>query len=253
MKALFTALLFFIPFFIYAQEEESTERKTVMAITYSADYSYRSQTGDGSELSESIMALNSQFHKPKYGYTAGVSLFFPMGKRMRLETGLLFANRGEQFVADMENLTFGDMIDPRYGFVYETLEAFPVSSKNKHSYMYVDWPIKLSYPLVEKKLRVSVTAGPSFNTFIAYNSKSKSVYDDGSVKKASSSYNFASVYRVYMAFIGSVTLDYPLNEKLGLRIEPIYRRGITPMNSDRIQSYHYSAGLNFGLTAKLGA
>jgi len=251
MKIIIVALLVYAPFVLVAQEGESTNKGVIVGVSYSPDYCYRDLKGDGTDVINSNIARSNSVESAKYGFTTGLSARFSLTKNLQLETGLYFADKGERLVIDLSTLTFGDMIDPRYGFVYETSEV-PGTVIANNKYMYAELPLKLNYIILDKKMRLAISGGTSLNTMVGYNQKSTHKYEDGSKSVSSNSFSTANFTRFHIGVIGGLSLEIPLSEKLALRLEPTYRRSITAINNDRIREYLYSAGMNLGVTYKLG-
>ena len=252
MKKAVLLLFITVPFLTQGQESEASKTsEIIIGVGFSPDYSYRDLKHDGTETMKTIVALNNSVESAKFGYTAGIFIQFPLVDKLKLETGLYFADKGEQLIVDGSTLTFGDMIDPRYGFVYETAEPIETVTIN-HNYFYLDIPLELGYVIVDKKLKLSVTAGLALNTLVGYRQKSKTKYTDGSTKVSSNNFTSANLNRFSLGFVGAISLDYPLGGRLGLKLEPTYRRSITAINNDPIKQYLYSVGLSVGLTYKLG-
>ena len=63
--------------------------------------------------------------------------------------------------------------------------------------------------------------------------------------------NSAKFSDISIAVIIGAGIDYAINNKLNLRIEPMFRRAIIPLVDAPIKEYHYSLGANFGLYYKL--
>ena len=196
MKGILLTLFAFAPFALLAQEKNSNTESITLGVSFSPDYSYRDLQHDGTEMMKNAVALNNEWESPKLGYTSGISIKFPLISKLSFETGIYFADKGEKLVIDASQVTFGDLIDPRYGFVYETSEVFATSTSNR-KYMYLDIPMKLEYLLIDKKISISITGGPSLNTLVKYNQKTKTRYQDGSTKVSSNSTTTARTLSFY--------------------------------------------------------
>jgi hypothetical protein len=97
---------------------------------------------------------------PRFGYSAGMNVMYQMTGNFYLETGLLFSKKGWDFTWD--NVTFGDMIDPRYGFTYATQTALPSIGYEIQS---MEIPVKFNWIPGKGKIRFIGGAGciTSFN------------------------------------------------------------------------------------------
>jgi hypothetical protein len=97
---------------------------------------------------------------PRFGYSAGLNIIFQVTKKFSLESGILFSKKGWNFTWD--NLTFGDMIDPRYGFTYQTQQ---VGVTKGYEFQSIDIPLKINWTPGKKKFRflAGVGCAASFN------------------------------------------------------------------------------------------
>jgi len=167
-------------------------------------------------------------------------------KNIGIELGIQFSNKGYQ--ANVENLTFGDLIDPRRGFVYTTL--LPTKVRFIYNYYYFDIPLKINYIFGKKKIRFITSAGLATNIFIKETLSSIIDYSDGTSEKYSQQSSDENNTVNLSPFV-SAGIDYKLNERNNLRIEPTFRYGVLKINNYPISDYLWNAGLNisyyFGL------
>ena len=106
--------------------------------------------------------LTPELFVPRFGYSAGLNIIYQITEKFSLESGILFTKKGWNFTFD--NLTFGDMIDPRYGFIYLTQTQYSGLTKG-YEFQSIDIPLKINWTPGKKKFRflVGVGSAASFN------------------------------------------------------------------------------------------
>jgi hypothetical protein len=242
MRRLFIFFIFF-PLTAICQNTENTEIKTTknlsVGFTFSPDYSYRILEPSGS--SEFISKFRDTIEIPKFGYTTGLNFAWNINKRITLETGLLFSNKGEKTKKHSPTwITSSPEPDP----------ALPSTISLVHNYIYLDIPIKANYYLLRQRVRLYLTGGVSTNLFITEVTKEVNEFNDGSTSTYRSWGN-NGFSRINLAFIVGAGFEYELTNKSYLKIEPIYRRSITSVIDAPIKGFLYSSGLNIGLFCNL--
>jgi hypothetical protein len=246
------SLLFFILFsaFTYAQDSTQTKAKKpkriFIGVSFSSDYCFRTlKNNDGSQLSSTIVDLYNKIEVAKFGFTGGVNVCYIITKHISVGLGVQYSNKGFQ---DKESaLTFGDKIDRRRGFAYNTNPSnanLPTSGKIIYTYNYLDIPLKVNFVVGKKKVRFISSIGlttnlliNSKNTFVGQDSTGKSIKDSGS--STTSTYN-----RINLSPTVSCGIDYKINNKMFFRVEPTFRYGIVKMTETPVTQYLWNAGLN---------
>ncbi|MBK0401464.1 outer membrane beta-barrel protein [Adhaeribacter sp. BT258] len=236
MKKLIFAFFTILSFETYSQTPEIKPLgKFAIGITFSPDYCYRTLNADAS--SKPIADMRDEEEIAKLGFTTGATLFYTLGSRVALESGLLFSDKGEK------------TRERKYNFTEPIVNA-PVAGTHNYHYFYIDVPTKVNYYLTIGKMKAFVSAGTSTNIFLKEKRSSTYTYADGRTEDRTvvSKPGFSRVNLVALAGFG---VDYTLTENLQIRVEPIYRRSITSIINAPIKGYLYSAGINFGVYMKL--
>ncbi|MFH1320201.1 MAG: outer membrane beta-barrel protein [Bacteroidota bacterium] len=254
MEKIILVIFTLLPLTIIGQISDTTKTKGIaVGLTFSPDYCYRTLIPDNSNLSKGTVDLRDSIEIPKIGFSAGVSVFYEFSKRINIEIGLQFSDKGKKIEIDYSELTFGDLIDTRYGFVYSISgQDLPASVTVINKYQHLDFPVKVNYSIISKKMKFFLTTGISTNVFLAYKTTAIKKYSDGKTERNTSSSDYYDFSKVNFAFIGGLGMEYTLANKLGFRLEPIYRRSINSIIDAPIKSYLYSFGINIGIFYKLG-
>ncbi len=232
MKFLSITFAFFILLSTNAQDIQlENNKKLALGLVFSPNYSFRTlSTTD--EAFQDFTSYRDETETSKIGYTSGLSFLISASKRITIETGILYSNKGEKTT----NL----------GLIFQGPEPLaPISVKRVYNYYYAEIPAKINYKLTTGKASLFVSVGGSTNIFLQQTTKSIITYTDGSTQKNTSEGNDLS--RIQFSGLASLGIDYAFNDGLKMRIEPIYRRALIPIIDAPIKQYTYSIGCNFGV------
>ncbi|CAN5124463.1 hypothetical protein BH09BAC5_BH09BAC5_18900 [soil metagenome] len=233
MKLLLTFLTLF-PLTTFCQSNDTTKTKRLsIGLTFSPDYCYRTLKPNAS--SKWIADIRDTLEIPKFGFSTGLSLLFQLNKRVALETGLQFSDKGEK--QKPVTLIWGQP-DP----------GLPTKNTFIYHYNYLDIPIKVDYYILTTRLKFFVSGGLSTNIFLFQKTTSILEYSDGHTKTNNSTGGGLS--RINFAVVAGLGINYDLTSRLTFKIEPIYRRSITSIVNAPIKGYLYSAGINTGIYFK---
>jgi len=231
MKKLLIFLLTFLPLISFCQNYDAPNaNKIAIGLTYSPDYCYRTIKTDTSL--QCLANLRNNDEIPKYGYTTGLNLALNFNKRFALELGLLFSDKGEK--TKKYNL-IGNQPDP----------DLPTKITFISHLLYLDIPIKVNYFILTRRTKLFVLAGVSPSVFLTQKTTSIAEYSDGSTKTNTSS-GASGFSKINLTFIAGFGVSYDLTKTITLKIEPTYRRSITPISNALVKEYLYSMGLNTG-------
>lgn len=239
---------------LFGQEEQKETppaefAKVQIGANFSPDYCFRTlKNNDGSSSSEQVLNWRNENETGKLGYTTGLNAIFNFKKNIGIEAGIQFSNKGYQ--TKIQDLTLGSAIDPRRGFAYNASGAAPIRAKFIYNDYYIDIPLKANFVFGKKKIRFITSVGLTTNIFIKEISTSVIEYNDGTSDKKSQSTTY-DYNRVNISPIVSLGIDWKLNSKNNLRIEPTFRYGVLKITNEPLTDYLWNAGLNisyyFGL------
>jgi len=223
----------------------SEYNRLLIGINFSPDYCYRNLINDnGSEMSSYIIDGRNNREEYKIGYTTGLNVAYNISKNLGFELGVQYSNKGYSFTIDWSNLTFGDMIDPRYGFVYPTQNTpIPSNVKTLYNYIYLDIPLRALYRFGKKKIQFITGIGITTNILLKATQINVYEYDDGDTERKTKDapYDFNSVNFSPMVSIG---IDYQISHKFNLRAEPTIRYGLMSITNSSIKEYLWNGGFN---------
>ena len=242
MKNLTLLLLTMTAFSAYGQDK-TKENPTVdfkrvqIGINVSPDICFRTlKNNDGSSTSDLVVKLNNENETIKVGYTTGLNVCFNIKKFVGIETCIQYSNKGYQ--TKFKDLIFGQP-DP----------SAPNKAKFIYNFHCIDIPVKANFTIGKKKVRFFTSVGVTTNIFIKETQTSVLVYSDHTTRKTNpTSYDYK---RVNISPTISVGIDYKINSRMNLRVEPTFRYGVLKIIDAPVTGYLYSGGLNisyyFGL------
>lgn len=231
MKNIVSLLLILLTLNLKSQlPDSSIHHKFDIGFTFSPDISYRKIKTDpvNGWMKENYDTLEVT----KYGFTTGLNFIFPLNKKIEINSGILFCNKGEKT---------------------KKTEIPQVNNYVNHFY-YLDIPIQLIYYPHYKKYYYSkpkknyifLSAGFSANIFL--NSKSITTSVDSYNENVIS--NETNITRLNFSFLAGFGIITPITKKWYFKFEPIYRRDLTSISSYPIKKYFFSFGFNIGLFSK---
>jgi hypothetical protein len=242
MKVLTVLLPTLIAFSSYGQattkDTRTAEFKRVqIGINISPDICFRTlKNNDGSSSSDLVLKQNNENETIKFGYTAGINVCFNIKKFVGIETGIQYSNKGYQ-------TKFEDVI-------YSQPEpSAPNKAKLIYDFHCLDIPVKANFTIGKKKVRFFTSVGVTTNIFVKETSTSVLVYSDRTDRKTNSINN--DYNRVNFSATISAGIDYKINRRMNLRVEPTFRYGVFKIIDAPVTGYLYNGGLNisyyFGL------
>ena len=205
-------------------------KRVQIGINFSPDICFRTlKNNDGSSTSDLVLRLNNENETVKFGYTAGLNVCFNIKKFVGIETGIQYSNKGYQ--TKMKDLVFGQP-DPHT----------PKKAKFIYNFHCIDIPVKVNFTIGEKKVRFFTSVGLTTNILIKETQTSVLVYSDHTdrnTKPTSFDYN-----RINISPTISLGIDYKINSRMNLRIEPTFRYGVLKIIDAPLTGYLYNGGIN---------
>jgi hypothetical protein len=221
----------------FGQDVEQSERSTggfnplLIGINFSPDYSFRSlKSFDGSSDVGFVIQSRDGIEIAKLGYTTGINLCYNLSPKLGVETGLQYSNKGYQ--TKKNNLSY---IDPETG---QYLQA-----KWIYKDAYLDVPLKLNITFGKRNLRFISSIGFVTNIFLSQHLITFVDKPDGKTERIVSEYELR---RINISPMVSLGIDYKINYKMNIRVEPTFRYGVIKILDSPIKEYLWNAGLNIG-------
>lgn len=207
---------------------------TQIGINASFDVAYRTlKNNNGSSISNQLIHARNENEIPKIGYSGGINVLFNLKRNMSLESGIQYSNKGYQ-TKMVETVSFQPN-DP----------LAPEKAKVIYHFHYVDVPLKFNYFFGNRKIRYLASVGVTTNVFLKETQTSIRVYADHKEKVPISSDFEYERFNVSPSI--GIGIDYQMNDKINVRIEPTFRYGVSKIIDAPITAYLFSGGINFGL------
>ena len=226
-----------------AGHPETSPHRLLFGITVSPDLCYRTLiNNDGSSYSSAVMEVRQKNEEPKFGFTTGLNACFNFSEKLGIEGGLLYSNKGYAF--KNAGLTFGNMIDPRYGFIYpDSGLTEPVQVTFLYNYIYLDVPVRVIYSFGEKRTHVVMSVGITTGFLLNTTQTSVIEYQNGDTNRQTRSQD-TDFNTVNLSATCSAGLDYRVSTVLNIRAEPTFRYGLLRITDTPVSEYLWNAGLN---------
>jgi len=233
MKNLAIFILTVFVFSAYGQGNSTSGFKKIqVGINISPDLCFRIlKNNDGSSSSENIVHFRDSIETIKMGYTTGLNVCFNLNKTIGLETGIQYSDKGYQtIVTEFVSIQPDPNIPEKVRFIYH--------------FHYIDIPLKANFTLGNKKVRFLTSIGIVSNIFIKETQTEILYFTDRKEKeKDPTGYEYN---KINLSAAISAGIDYKINSRMNLRIEPIFRYGILKINDTPVTGYLWNAGLNIG-------
>jgi hypothetical protein len=208
--------------------------KLSIGFVFSPDYSYRTLKKKGGDASTDFLINSRNDHETgKFGYTTGASLCVRLAKRLLLETGILYSNKGYQTYKY-------DLV------VIQPDPAAPKKARYTYTYRYIDIPFKLNFRMGEGKIQFITGAGFAVNFLLKADQKVALEYANGNTETNKKS-TTSSHKKLNLSPLVSVGLGYWMHDHLRLTVEPTFRYGIMTIVDQPITEFLWNAGLNIGI------
>lgn len=138
---------------------------------------------DGSDLLDMFITSRDERETPLLVHGGGLHSEYRLSTCFSVGTGLVYTQFGYSYTVDLSDLTFGDMIDPRRGFIYGTDAKVPTELRLVDRFNYVEVPIYLAMELGKGRWRSSTTLGIAPAFLIAARAMTESTFEDGHVDR----------------------------------------------------------------------
>lgn len=235
MKIILLLLITFSSLVVQAQESRPAKesKRIFVGISFSPDYNFRTlKNSDGSATSDNVINRRNNLEIGKFGYSTGLNLYINFSKRLALETGIQYSNKG--YKTKKQDVVFG-----------QPVPNTPAKARFIYTYQYIGIPLKANFNFGKNKVRF--ITGIGFATNILINQKQTSIleYADGRKDKTkqSSTSNFKNLDISPLISIG---IDYKINDQVHVKAEPTFRYGLLKTIDAPVSEHLWNAGLNIG-------
>ncbi|MCW8898382.1 MAG: PorT family protein [Flavobacteriales bacterium] len=224
----------------YGQEQDSIptkKSKFSIGIAVSPEMGYRSfsPTSKG-EKNDFLMNVSKpmldSLESPKFCYSFGIYSTYQLSKRFSLELGIYYANKG--YKAD--DIIFTTVFYP------EETEKGSIF----YNYRYIDVPLNVNFYIINRKVKLFLSAGLTANILINQKNIVKiDNFDTSFYNDRKPTRNDIAPFN--MAFNGSLGLEYELSQHFNLRLQPHYQQFLTAIQESEFATLKlYNYGIRLG-------
>lgn len=237
MKEWLFLQLLLVSFAAFGQENKSENTTGKMkgfqiGINFSPDVCYRTLYNKSKDISGAeILKERNENELPKFGFTTGVNVSYTIKKYVGIEAGIQYSNKGYQ-----DKIL--ELIFP------QPAPDLPLKSKRIDDFHYLDIPIKANFFIGNKKVRFISSVGITTNILLKATYTSIYYYTNRIERQKHVSIH--EFEKVNLSPTVSVGIDYKINNKMSLRIEPTFRYGVLQIINTPLTAYLYSGGINIG-------
>ena len=252
-------ILFFLVFVsgsLFAQNDEAkvapSYNKMMIGVSFSPDYAYRTLSSDGTSVfSNYIIESRNKRETAKLGYTFGLNFNYNFSRKFGLITGVLYSNKGYQ-TESIGNLTFGDQIHSRRGFVIldPNDPAIPNSFKSVYNHYYLDVPLKAIYRMGKGKIRFISSVGIITHILMKSTVKTISEYQNGE-KEKSTRVAYDNYKKINLSPTISLGVEKQFNNQSLIRVEPTFNYGLLDIIDTPVRAKLWNVGLNVSYYLRL--
>jgi hypothetical protein len=241
MKQLLFSLFILFSGSLIGQEEtpkpiNNDFKRFRIGVSYAPEMSYRDMVNvDGSTASSQAIDVINEFEIIKYGFTTGISGSYNISPRTGFEIGVMYSNKGYQD-KKME-----------YSMITSTGDYVVLGKyKSVFTFNYIDIPLKVNFTFGQRKVHLLASAGLVTNLFISSSQTDLIKFNDDSEKRTKVNDLFHYTDAMVSAMLGT-GIDYSVNSRLTLRLEPRFRYGLTRVIDNKpISARLWDFGINVG-------
>ena len=214
-------------------QDETTSKKWHFGLFASPDFSFRSLAGN-TGTSAQIAGTRNGFELPKIAFTAGGEVLYRHAEKWSFTGGLQLSIKGD--ATEVITLVYVSPQGP-----VPPPPGEPTTAQFFYNSRYIDLPLRADYYFSRKKIAPFITAGISTNIFINERVVSHTGYADGRKgKSANVAQNGYHRVNPQVQLGGGIDVTLPTGM---LRVLPLARMSVLPVNSGSVDGYFYSVGL----------
>lgn len=246
-RMLWLAIAFSWATVLCAQDGATTTRMWRLGMGVSPGIAYRGLVStEDAGLWDHFITSRNDYEEPRFAYGCSLFCALDLSDRFSVEGGLGYSLMGYQL--NMDELNFGDMIDPNRGFIFQTndnrLRAL------RYSFHYLELPVRVVFHCGKGRMRWISSAGLTTSYLLKSTTTSVLQYADGSTERNTSEsgydYNTIGLFPTF-----STGVSYALNDRMELRLEPQARYGVLRIIDAPITAHLWSAGVGFSAMWRL--
>lgn len=234
-----------------AQLNKSGRSGWSIGMNAGAGVGYRTlYTVEPSLVNEFIRSSRDSREELRVAFAGSFRVARQLSKRFGIEAGVGYHQTGWQYGTAIDDLTFGDFIDPRRGFIYATDTDVPVEATFIDLFHYLEVPLAFTVNLGGGKLRSVSAVGIAPSFLITANAVTDFTFGDGRTER--SRYEPTIDYTTFnMVPFLSTGLAIRSGSRWEFRLQPTVRYGLIDIIDAPITAKIYSGTLEAGVRLAL--
>ncbi len=247
---------FLLPLVLLSLTAQAQVKKTGnsgwrIGLNAGAGVGYRTlYTNQSNFTTEAIKLSRDSREKPRVAISGSFRIARQFSKRFGFEAGVGYHQTGWQYGSDLTELTFGDLIDPRRGFIYATDTEVPVEASFIDIFHYIEVPLAFTVTLGRGKLRSVSAVGIAPSFLVTANAVADYIYADGRTER--SRYEPVGAYKTFNAVpFFSTGLAIAAGSRWELRLQPTVRYGLIDIIDAPLTAKIYSGTVEAGVRLAL--
>lgn len=204
-------------------------------------------TNNSTATNETIIAGRDDREEQRLALVGHLGLGFQLSRRFDLDAAVGYHQVGWQQHFDLSQLTFGDMIDPRRGYIYQTNDvAIPQRSTTHAIFHYLSVRIGAGLTLGEGRWRSITNIGVMPAWLLAARTRTFTEYVDGREEVVSRPPNEQfNVFNLF-PYLGSGIAFNP-GGRWEWRLQPTVRYGVNRIIDAPITAHLFSGTVDLGV------
>jgi Outer membrane protein beta-barrel domain len=207
-------------------------------------------TTESSFVNEFIRSSRDSREELRVAFTGSFKVARQLSKRFGIEAGIGYHQTGWQYGTAINDVTFGDFIDPRRGFIYATDTDVPVEATFIDLFHYLEVPLSFTVNLGGGKLRSVSALGIAPSFLITANAVTDYTFGDGRTER--SRYEPTIDYTTFNLFpFISTGIALRSGSRWEFRLQPTVRYGLINIIDSPVTAKVYSGTLEAGVRLAL--
>jgi len=200
-----------------------------------------------STMADLVIRSRNEREEPRMAHSGHVGAGYQLSRRIGLEAGIGYMQLGWQYRIDIKDLTFGDMIEPRHGYIYQTTDvAIPERITCNEIFHYLDLRLGATLSLGQGHWRSVSALGVASAFLIAARTCSSSAYSDGrrthESREPMETFNAVNLF----PYFGTGVAFHP-GGRWEWRLQPTMRYGVLRIIDSVITAHLISGTVDFGV------
>lgn len=229
-------ILILLPLTIFSQSTDPIgNSRFFIGATFSPNYAYRNLTQIDKTITDDqwndAKSVEDSIYIPKFGYTTGVAFGYQINKKLSIETGFQYSNKGYRTIS----------IETVYDF-----SKPPEKARNILNFHYLGIPLKANLTFFDKKFQLLVGLGATLDILVK--TTAKTIPDNPTSEFPIKTTDIDYAYnKTNLSPTASIGLKYNITDRMSLRAEPTFRYSLLNIDDKSYAATHFwSAGLNIG-------